>query len=90
MFYVVFMKKNTFQEAAMTDRNFLKLVRATIAAESILKKSLARRCKISRPYFSEMIHGDRPMPDAVKERLIDELNLQPMLERLNDPAYTVE
>jgi hypothetical protein len=74
----------------MTDQHFLELVRAAIAAKSILKKSLARRCKVSRPYFSEMIHGDRPMPDAVRERLINELGLQPMLEKLNDRACTAE
>ena len=70
----------------MSDKEFLKLVRATIAEKEVLKKDLARMCGISRPYFSEMIHADRPMTDAVKELLIDELNLRPILEKLNGQA----
>ena len=47
-----------------------------------MKKSLARKCKISRPQFSEMLHGDRIMPESVKKRLISELNLADHVERL--------
>ena len=65
------------------DTRFLQIVRGAIAAKSFLKKSLARKCKISRPYFSEMIHGDREMTPEVKDRLIKELGLQDAIERLN-------
>ena len=64
------------------DTRFLQIVRGAIAAKSFLKKSLARKCKVSRPYFSEMIHGDRDMPPEVRERLVKELNLQDAMERL--------
>lgn len=66
----------------MADNNFLKLIRAKIASDNIKKKQLARRCRISRPYFSLMLHGDKPMPEEVKEKLIQELDLQPCMERL--------
>lgn len=61
---------------------FLTAVRMAIAGKGILKKTLARRCKVSRPQFSEIIHGDRPMTEAVKERLIKELGLESHLEGL--------
>jgi plasmid maintenance system antidote protein VapI len=57
------------------EEQFLAIVRAAIAAKSIPKKTLARKCKVSRPYFSEMIHGDRVMPPEVRDRLIKELGL---------------
>jgi hypothetical protein len=59
----------------MINAKFLELVRAAIGAEEIPKKVLARRCKVSRPQFSEMIHGDREMPKHVQDRLIKELKL---------------
>jgi hypothetical protein len=61
---------------------FRKVILAQIAAEGFQKKSLARKCKVSRPQFSLMLHGDKPMPSEVRERLITELNLQPIVERL--------
>lgn len=64
------------------DTRFLQIVRGAIAAKSFLKKSLARKCKINRPYFSEMIHGDREMPYEVRQRLVKELNLKDVMERL--------
>ena len=59
----------------MRDTNFLKLLRAKIASDNVKKKQLARRCKISRPYFSLMLHGDKPMPEEVRSKLIQELEL---------------
>jgi transcriptional regulator with XRE-family HTH domain len=61
----------------------LALFRAAIAGKGLLKKSLARRCGVSRPYFSEYLHGDRPMPDHVRDRLIRELGLEGVFERLD-------
>jgi plasmid maintenance system antidote protein VapI len=58
------------------EKKFLGLIRGAIAIQQIQKKSLARRCKVSRPYFSEMIHGDREMPPEVRDRLIKELGLE--------------
>ena len=66
----------------MPDDTFLKLARAKIAADNVKKKKLARRCKISRPYFSLMLHGDKNMTDAVKCKLIEELNLQEHVKKL--------
>jgi hypothetical protein len=66
----------------MSDDTFLKLIRASIALKNVQKKKLARRCKISRPYFSLMLHGDKSMPDEIKTRLIAELDLQDHVERL--------
>ena len=61
---------------------FLQLMRAAIGMQSVPKKSLARKCKITRPQFSEMLHGDRDMPQDVKNRLVEELNLKDQVERL--------
>lgn len=58
------------------EEKFLALIRGAIAIKKIQKKSLARRCKVSRPYFSEMLHGDREMPPEVRDRLIKELGLE--------------
>jgi hypothetical protein len=66
----------------MTDPKFLELIRAAIAAKQIPKKVLARRCKVNRPTFSYFIHGDKEMPQEVKAKLIEELDLQPYVERL--------
>ena len=59
----------------MVDLNFLNIVRAAIATKQIPKKTLARRCGVSKPRFSEILHGDREMPPEVKERLISELEI---------------
>ena len=64
----------------MIDPKFLQIIRGMIAVKEIPKKSLARKCKVSRPQFSEMIHGDRTMPREVRERLIKELELESILE----------
>jgi transcriptional regulator with XRE-family HTH domain len=60
----------------------LAVIRAAIAGKGILKKNLARRCGVSRPYFSEYLHGDREMPPHVRDRLIKELQLEGVFERL--------
>ena len=65
------------------NENVLAVIRAAIASKSILKKSLARKCGVSRPYFSEYLHGDRPMPVAVRDRLIKELQLESVFERMD-------
>ena len=61
---------------------FLQIVRGAIGVKGVLKKSLARKCGISKPLFSEMLHGDREMTPEVKERLIKELSLKDAVERL--------
>lgn len=60
----------------MTDSKVLAMIRAAIAAKQVPKKSLARRCKVSRPQFSEMIHGDKVMPADIQDRLLKELGLE--------------
>jgi hypothetical protein len=56
--------------------NFLAAIRGAIAIKQIPKKSLARKCKVSRPQFSEMLHGNREMPQEIKYRFIKELGLE--------------
>lgn len=58
------------------DKKLVAAIRGAIAIKQIPKKSLARKCKISRPQFSEMLHGDREMPREVRERLLKELGLE--------------
>ena len=58
------------------DEKLLAVIRGAIAIKQMPKKSLARKCKVSRPYFSEMLHGDREMPLEVRDRLIKELGLE--------------
>ncbi len=65
----------------LMSKKLLTVFRMAIVARNIPKKKLARRCKISRSYFSLMIHGDKPMPEKVKERLIAELKLEPVMEK---------
>ena len=62
--------------------NLLALIRGKIAMEGVLKKSLARKCGISRSQFSEMIWGDRPMPKDILQTLLHELELTDTAKRL--------
>lgn len=64
------------------EEKYLATIRASIASRCILKKTLAKRCGVSKTYFSEFIHGDRPMPPAVRDRLIRELQLEADFERM--------
>lgn len=68
----------------MIDEKFLELLRAAIGAKNVPKKMLARKCKISKPLFSEFLHGDKPMPGEVKARLIEELGLEPCMAKIAD------
>ena len=69
----------------MTDPNFLATIRAFIAAKQIPKKSLASKCKVSRPQFSEMIHDDRDMPPEVQDLLLKELGISDAWQNLSVP-----
>lgn len=69
----------------MTDPKLLAIVRAFIAAKQIPKKSLARKCRVSRPQFSEMIHGDRDMPPEVQDLLLKELGISSAWQSLSVP-----
>ena len=71
----------------MPDSIFLKQIRSKIAINRIPKKSLARKCKVSRPQFSEMIHGDREMPQEVRTRLIELLKLKAVISDANIEPY---
>jgi len=68
----------------MDAAKFLELIRGAIAIKNIPKKTLARRCKLTRPQFSEIIHGDRPMPAEVRSRLISELGLESCIAKIMD------
>ena len=67
----------------MPDSPALKKIRAQIAMDRVPKKSLARKCKVSRPQFSEMIHGDREMPQEVRTRLFELLKLKAVINDAN-------
>jgi len=68
----------------MENTKFLEMVRGAIAIKQVQKKSLARKCRVTRPQFSEMIHGDRPMPKEVKYRLVAELGLESCMAKIAD------
>jgi transcriptional regulator with XRE-family HTH domain len=70
----------------MNEKRLLTAIRAAIAAKQIPKKKLARRCKISRSYFSMILQGEYPLPLEVKDTLIAELGLQSIVanyEKIN-------
>jgi hypothetical protein len=58
------------------DKKALVIFRSAIAGKELLKKNLAEKCGVPRPFFSECLHGDRPMPPEVRARLIAELGLE--------------
>jgi hypothetical protein len=64
----------------------LAIIRAAIAGRCILKKNLAKNCGVSKTYFSEFIHGDRPMPPEVRARLIAELGLNDVFQLIDAQA----
>ena len=54
----------------------LALLRGKKAADGNIRwKDLAKECGISRPYLSQMVHGDIDMRPDVLEILLDRLNL---------------
>jgi hypothetical protein len=65
------------------DEKTLAIIRAAIAGRRVLKKNLAKTCGVSRPYFSEFIHGDRIMPAEVRARLIAELGLEDVFRAID-------
>jgi ribosome-binding protein aMBF1 (putative translation factor) len=67
------MRAKDMSSETEVDGRLLALIRAGIAAQSLKKKTLARRCHISPQRFSEILHGDRPMPQEVREKLVKEL-----------------
>lgn len=55
----------------------LALLRGKKAADGNIRwKDLAKECGISRPYLSQMVHGDIDMRPDVLEILLDRLNLR--------------
>jgi hypothetical protein len=68
------------------EERFRVLVNMGIAGRGVLKKTLARRCGLTKPRFSEMLRGDRPFPPEVKKRLMDELELEQTWAKLSAPA----
>ena len=68
------------------DSIFLKAVRGKIGILRIKKKILSRRCGVSRSAFSLMLSGDLAMPEAVQNRLIQELDLNRAWQKLSASA----
>ncbi len=59
----------------MIDEKMLALIRASIAARDYPKKRLARACKVSRPDFAKMIHGDIELPATVRDKIFEVLGI---------------
>ena len=74
----------------MTNPKLLRTINAAIPLRGILKKQLARRCGLSKPRFSEMLHGDRDMPEEVQKRLIAELGIEEVWAKLSAPAELID
>ena len=56
--------------------------RKAIDEDNIRWKDLAKECEISRPYLSQMIHGDVALRPDVLEILLEKLNLKDTAKRL--------
>ena len=64
------------------NKKLLAVIRGKIAMDGILKKTLARKVGVSRSQFSEMIWGDRPMPESTLRTLLYELELTDTVKKL--------
>jgi hypothetical protein len=60
----------------------LAVFRAKIAIDKTQKKTLAFKCGVSRSAFSGYLNGDVPMPEKVRDCLIENLGLEGHMERL--------
>lgn len=80
----MFVVKNFFLGAIKmkVNKNVLAMIRGKIAMKGILKKSLAQKCGVSNSQFSELIWGDRPMPEHILRRLLHELDLAHTVKKL--------
>lgn len=58
------------------DDKFLKMVRGAIAIKCIKKADLAEICGVDRSLFSAYLIGYQPMPEGVRQVLIEELKLE--------------
>jgi hypothetical protein len=54
----------------------LRKILALIAYTGIQKKVLARHIGVNKYTFAEYIHGDRPFPPDLKEKLIERLKTE--------------
>jgi hypothetical protein len=74
------------------NKNLLGIIRAKIAMDGVLKKSLARKCRVSQSQFSEMLWGDRPMPEDTLKILLRELELTDTVKKLvlTEPGTVLE
>jgi len=70
------------------DPKLLSAIRGAIGILDVPKKSLARKCKVSRPDFSRMIRGEKEMPPYVQQKLIKELKIQTVCEKLSGSTET--
>jgi plasmid maintenance system antidote protein VapI len=64
----------------MDDTTFLSVTAAFLAFHGIRKKDVARRLQVSPSTFSEILSGTRPLRQDLRERLIEILQLQPVIE----------
>jgi len=65
-----------------TNNYELTVFRATIAVKQIPQKLLAYRFNISGSLLSQYLNGTLRMPEAIRKRLIVELDLESAMERL--------
>ena len=74
------------ENKVFVDEAFRFMVNGAIPATGRRRKTLARLCGISPPRFSEMLSGDRPFPDNVRQVLTAELHLEKAWAKLSAPA----
>ena len=71
----------------MTHDLFLRTIHMRMGAlklDGFQYKQLARKLRISRPLLSQYLHGDIEMPPEIKVKIIEILNLEPILQRLEN------
>lgn len=59
----------------MTEERFLRLVNGCIGMKGVLKRRLAEVCGVTPSQMSNYLHGYRPIPPEIREKLLKELNM---------------
>jgi len=54
---------------ASTNEAILEVIRASIAAKNIPKKVMARKLKISKSFFSQILQGERTLTPQMRDRI---------------------
>jgi hypothetical protein len=71
----------------MTTDMFLLIVQMVMGGlklDGFLHKNLARKLRISRPLCSQYLRGDLEMPPEIRAKIIEILNLEHILRRIEE------